>query len=260
MARTQHTINLKQARHYLKLGVSIFTLVYCYSAQAMDKTVLSGKLSAQAQNTILQAINNHPKTLKALRTQQNGKLSSRLSQLMLEQKTEPFKLDPMLRLKNNDLVQVYINVSDIDDRTREKLQNEGVDVELINAEMNVAQGWVSVSNLTELASKAWVTRIKEPAYPTFNRGSRLTEGDAILRSNIVRESGITGKGIKVAFYLTAPMIGRKLEPLAIYLRTSPPLVTARLQQKTSVNANLPVPVMRVQLWPKSFMTLLQKPN
>ena len=50
MARTQHTINLKQTRRYLKLGVSILTLVFCYSAQAMDKTALNSKLSAQAQN------------------------------------------------------------------------------------------------------------------------------------------------------------------------------------------------------------------
>ena len=58
---------------------------------------------------------------------------------------------------------------------------------------------------------------------------------------------LPAKGLRWAFYLTAPMIGRKLEPLAIYLRTSPPLVTARLQQKTSVNANLPVPVMRAEI-------------
>ena len=71
-------------------------------------------------------------------------------------------------------------------------------VEIEGPEYGLVQAWVNPDELETVASLDAVKRITPPDYGYTNAGSRVTEGDAVHRANLVRvSSGLTGEGVKV---------------------------------------------------------------
>lgn len=164
-----------------------------FSAQAQSAPSISDNPAIADFSVIKQAAAS-----KASKPKSSNKLSSRLATLSLRTKgsTDSPNNSFFLRTRAN-AVQAYIELDNTDQTTLARLESYVDEIELVSKEMSTAQVWIDIDRLAGLAQQTWVTSIREPSYATTNRGSRTTQGDAILRSNILREQGITGRGIKV---------------------------------------------------------------
>ena len=110
----------------------------------------------------------------------------------------------LLQVDGAGRVQVYVSVSDTTESTLAVLRRHGLDLEIVNADLGIVQGWLPVDALEGLAQEPVVTRIRPPSYGRTNqhRGQPRTgpvdgEGDAIHRCDQARALGFTGAGVKV---------------------------------------------------------------
>lgn len=103
-----------------------------------------------------------------------------------------------LRIDANNEVQVYILVSELTDETVRQLSDAGVTVEIRDAARRRVQAHLPVSRLNSVAGLAIVDAIRLPTYARRRTGAALTEGDAILYADAVRQQlGVDGTGIRV---------------------------------------------------------------
>jgi hypothetical protein len=104
---------------------------------------------------------------------------------------------PQLRVDALGRVQVYVAVADAADAALAPLRGLGLDVELVNADLRLVQGWVPVDALEALAGAANVLRVKLPSYGVPDAGTVTSEGTFIHRCNALHGVGLTGAGVKV---------------------------------------------------------------
>ena len=103
-----------------------------------------------------------------------------------------------VRFDSSGNVQVYINLTDTDDGTLQQLRDLGANIEVVNSRWNKLQAWVPVDALDRIAELDSVRYITPPDYASTKAGSVVTEGDGILRADLVRNlGGLTGKGVRV---------------------------------------------------------------
>ncbi len=101
------------------------------------------------------------------------------------------------RVDDNQRVQVYLEVADLSLDTLNQLAGLGLAVEITNQSMQMIQGWLPLDAVRQVASLDIVQRVALPRYATVNSGSRLTEGDAILLGDKLRELGLSGNSVKI---------------------------------------------------------------
>ncbi len=96
-------------------------------------------------------------------------------------------------------IQVYIHLADYDANYVSRLIEKGVQIEIVEAPLKIIQARVPPGTLESIAQLPFVRFIGEPEQPSPNVGSKNTEADGVLRSNLVRSSlGVNGSGIRVA--------------------------------------------------------------
>jgi hypothetical protein len=152
--------------------------------RALEKSRQSKVVSTNAQQYISQA-NKIGLFLKPLVDSQT--LTS----------VSPPKSTPFRHIKNGTMVQVYIELNGQDDQTIEDLKELGAEIEIYNTELNKVQAWIKYAQLDTFAAHPSVSEITVPSYSTPAAGRVTTEGDAILRANLLRDLGATGRGVKV---------------------------------------------------------------
>jgi len=104
----------------------------------------------------------------------------------------------MMKINGAGQVQVYVKVAAADATLLETLVTAGVTVERVSDDLTLVQGWVSPNALSALAAVAAVESVRLPDYGFVQTGSVTTEGDAIIRADLVRSTfGVTGAGVKV---------------------------------------------------------------
>jgi subtilisin family serine protease len=104
---------------------------------------------------------------------------------------------PLLRIDDAGRVEVYVWAADTTPATLASLTAHDLDVEVVNAELGIVQGWIPVESLESLAAEPAVTKIRPPSYATPRTGSVTSEGDTIHRCDQVRALGFDGAGVKV---------------------------------------------------------------
>ncbi len=111
--------------------------------------------------------------------------------------TENLVSTPTMRVNSSGEMAVYINVDSSDEKNIAALEDAGAVVE--KAIRNTVKAWVKPATLSEVANLDNVTSITPPRYAiTRQQGDELTEGDAILNADDVRNTlGFTGTGIKI---------------------------------------------------------------
>ncbi|MBI2820085.1 MAG: S8 family serine peptidase [Acidobacteria bacterium] len=73
-----------------------------------------------------------------------------------------------------------------------------VQTEIVNSGLNLVQAWVPYAQIEAVARLPFVLRVRRPEYARLHTGSITSEGDSILRADLVRTNlGITGLGVKV---------------------------------------------------------------
>jgi subtilisin family serine protease len=103
----------------------------------------------------------------------------------------------LVQVNDSNEVQVYVGVEGPADSRIQGLVSAGMRVEICNTELGVIQGWLPRNAVETVAALPFVRKVSHPSYPRLRAGSVMTEGDAILGSNLARALGATGGGIKI---------------------------------------------------------------
>jgi subtilisin family serine protease len=104
-----------------------------------------------------------------------------------------------VRVDNRARIQVYIEVTEVNPTRLTALRPvPEVEVEFTNEKLKVVQAWVPHTQVETIAALDFVIRVRPPDYATFRTGSVTSQGDTILKTDLVRNTlGLTGAGVKV---------------------------------------------------------------
>lgn len=94
-------------------------------------------------------------------------------------------------------IQVYIHLTSFNDSDLNQLVEYDLEVEVVNPELAIVQGWVPFYQIEVLAALPIVTQITTPSYGFTRSGSVTTAGDSILAADRLRLMGLDGSGVKV---------------------------------------------------------------
>jgi subtilisin family serine protease len=93
-------------------------------------------------------------------------------------------------------VHVYVRVTSSSPATIDALRARGLEVVAVDAALGgIIDGWADVAALPRIAELPEVTMIRPVAPPISQAGAVVTEGDALLRADLVRAAGFTGAGV-----------------------------------------------------------------
>lgn len=104
---------------------------------------------------------------------------------------------PLVRIDEAGRFHIYIYYSSLDEKEMTALSDLGFEVEIQNDGLKVMQGWASFDRVEEIARLPFVIRVTPPGYGTPMTGSVMTEGDAILKADLLRALGLDGRGVKI---------------------------------------------------------------
>ena len=126
------------------------------------------------------------------------KLQNKLIELQSDNDPVSKISNPFVKINEAGFVQVYLHLSHISDEVISVLLENEFNLEIVNNDLNIVQGWVSQSKIFDLSDLDFVSKITPPSYGITRQGDVITEGDPVLNSDDVREMfGIDGTGVKV---------------------------------------------------------------
>ena len=102
-----------------------------------------------------------------------------------------------VRVSPEGRVQVYIRLHTIGDTEIAELAARESEIQLVNQYLRVVQARVPFDRLEEIAMLPFVRQVSAPRYGRPRVGSVTTEADAILRSDVIRQLGLDGSGVRV---------------------------------------------------------------
>src|SRR5262249_32127533 len=79
----------------------------------------------------------------------------------------------------------------------DSLRRHGLDIEVVNKDFGIVQGWIAVENIEALAGEPVVVKVRPPSYATPRTGQVNSQGDSIHRCDQARSRGFNGAGVKV---------------------------------------------------------------
>jgi hypothetical protein len=82
----------------------------------------------------------------------------------------------MLKVDPAGRVHVYVSVTDTTDVTLDVLRSHDLEIEIVNDEFRIVQGWIPVEQLEVLAGEPGVLKIRPPSYGMTNAGSITAQG------------------------------------------------------------------------------------
>ncbi len=95
-------------------------------------------------------------------------------------------------------IHVYIYLTDYDDSYVSRLAERGARIEIVEPLVRIIQARVATGTLDSIAELPFVRFIGEPDRPISNVGSKNTQADSVLRSDLARSNlGVDGSGIRV---------------------------------------------------------------
>jgi hypothetical protein len=104
---------------------------------------------------------------------------------------------PAVRVDDAARVHVDVTVTDASETGLAVLRAHGLDVEIVNEQFGVVEGWIPAENLEALAAEPVVVIVRPPSYATRRIGSVNSQGTAIHRCDVAQATGTTGAGIRV---------------------------------------------------------------
>ena len=107
-------------------------------------------------------------------------------------------LGSLLREDKYGRVQVSVYLSSLTKAQLELLQVRGLEITFQGDSFGFVEGWTDVDNVEVLAALDFVTGVRPTLAPVMNTGSKLSDGDSILRAYHARSAlGVSGLGVKV---------------------------------------------------------------
>jgi hypothetical protein len=139
-----------------------------------------------------------PQTDLKLNQTPNIAVQSKLGPFIRQMQTKgDFQSNAMVQVKKQKRVQVYIRLSSAEEPDINELRALNIEIEVVNIQLKKAQAWVEISQLAALSQLANVAEINTPSFAYNRTGGANTEGDAILKANLLRGLGFNGQGIRV---------------------------------------------------------------
>ena len=102
-----------------------------------------------------------------------------------------------LKVNSAGRVQIYVWVTDTSEQALDTLRRHGFDIEVVNKDFGIVQGWIPVENIEALAAEPVVVKVRPPSYGTHDTGPVDSQGDSIHRCDQARNLGFNGAGVKV---------------------------------------------------------------
>ncbi len=93
--------------------------------------------------------------------------------------------------------QVYIKLKQAGVYDEKALNDLGFEIELISEDASTIQGWIAVDQMKILAALPFIQKLSPPDYIRTRSGSVMSEGDQLLKADLVRPLGFDGAGVKV---------------------------------------------------------------
>ena len=105
---------------------------------------------------------------------------------------------PLVKVDQHARLHVYVELTAVDTEILDHLTAYQLEIELVNEEWHIVQGWLPFDRLGALAANERVLRIRPPDYAIGRIGSVTTEGDSILGALEARNTlGVDGSGVRV---------------------------------------------------------------
>lgn len=145
------------------------------SAQVLDRKALQQREAPR-----------HPKISESLRQAETA-----------YQQGQPFGDGAQISPSDQGL-QVFIHLNDYKEAYVGDLTQMGVRIEIVEPSLKIIQARVPAGTLEAVSQLPFVRVIGEPDRPRSSVGSKTTEGDGVLRSDLARSNlGVNGSGIRV---------------------------------------------------------------
>ncbi len=151
---------------------------------------------------------------------------------------------PWVQVDADRRLQAYLYVHTFGVTEQADLLSRDVDIELVDHTLGVVQAWIPMGALDRIAALPFVQQLTPPHYGMMQpgnaialnhggatataQGRTITEGDALLLANALRELGVDGHGAKVAviadganYHAEAVATGDLPPDLAVYGSCTP---------------------------------------
>jgi len=108
------------------------------------------------------------------------------------------KMEPLLRFSRTGAVEIYIYTSTLTPEALATLRQHGVRVLRSDEQFGMVYATVALDALETIAALPFVRWLGPPSYSVQRTGSVTSEGDTVMRANLVRtDLGITGQGVRL---------------------------------------------------------------
>ena len=172
------------------------TLILFFSCFGINTLNAANENNLSQKQLIINELAQKSNTKKQLST--NKKIDSTIQRLMVEPNLmKTATALNAVQTKNQSMVQVYVKVLDTAANQLTELENLGLEIEITNSNLNKIQGWINLNDINRITQLDNVIKVLKPSYGNINVGSRTTQGDAILQSDLVRNLGFTGEGVRI---------------------------------------------------------------
>ncbi|MEM7008995.1 MAG: S8 family serine peptidase [Thermodesulfobacteriota bacterium] len=162
----------------LFLSIIVFALTIVSPIVALD-TVAETKVSPILQNSI-------------------NKISDMASTRSSEQRAMSTFSNEVVKVDDAGMIQVYVHCNEVGDGNLQKLIDLGLEVERVNEELKIVQGWIPSSTINDMDEMAFVDSVSPPEYAHSRVGAVQTEGDAAMMADDARSMfGVDGTGVKI---------------------------------------------------------------
>ena len=105
--------------------------------------------------------------------------------------------NPLIRTNDRGEVFLTLRLRAWSDEIRSELEALGVSFGIVASEFFIAECWVTPERIHTIAAHPAVTHIRPVIPPKADAGSRMTEGDSLMRADLVRRLGYDGDGVSV---------------------------------------------------------------
>ncbi len=169
--------------------IVLFLLVI--SVASSPQGLLAQTLELRSSDATLLHPTKHPKISGSLRHAEQDIRHSR----PLQQGTQP-EVDA-------SGMQVHLTLADYAETHLDRLRSIGVQVERAEPSLALIQARIPAGLLDAVAELPFVRYMRAPHKPYADVGSKLTQADGVLRSNLVRSNlGVVGNGVRIGVIQT----------------------------------------------------------
>jgi len=168
------------------------------AAVSVNVSAQTARVDSTKLTTVLQTLASAVPQDDARAVAQKRTSTARITRDALPKAVKDAMATRRLRMNDANEVQVYILMSAVNDERLAQLRAGGATIEIPDAARRRVQARVPATRLQSIAALPFVDFIRLPTYARHLSGLTTTEGDRILRADVVRQqASLDGTGVRV---------------------------------------------------------------